>query len=314
MIPKVLCVVGPTASGKTKLGVLLAKKYNGEVVSIDSMQIYKGMTIGTAAPAAEEMEGIPHHMVGIADPGDNWSAARFAAAADDCIQDILARNKLPVLVGGTGLYLDAIIAGRTFAPGASGGAVRRALQEELEAGGIEPLLAQLRRVDPEAAARLHPSDTKRILRALEVYRETGETISRHNEETRSLPKKYDPIYIGLAFRDREDMKELIDRRVDRMLEEGLPEEVRALRDAGVPRSSTALQAIGYKELLPALEGECSLEEAAAEIKLRSRQYAKRQLTWLRRNPDIHWIYWEKERNFAAAFQNATEILMAQGLQ
>ncbi len=314
MIPKVLCVVGPTASGKTKLGVLLAKRYNGEVVSIDSMQIYKGMSIGTAAPAAAEMEGIPHHMVGVADPGDNWSAARFAAAADDCIQDILKRNKLPVLVGGTGLYLDAIIAGRTFAPGASGGAVRRALQEELEAGGIEPLLTELRRVDPEAAGRLHPSDTKRILRALEVYRETGKTISRHNEETRSLPKKYDPIYIGLAFRDREDMKELIDRRVDRMLEEGLPEEVRALRDAGVPRNSTALQAIGYKELLPALEGECSLEEAAAEIKLRSRQYAKRQLTWLRRNPEIHWIYWEKERNFAAAFQNATEILMAQGLQ
>ena len=314
MSPKVLCVVGPTASGKTKLGVLLAKKYNGEVVSIDSMQIYKGMTIGTAAPAAEEMEGIPHHMVGIADPGDNWSAARFAAAADDCIQDILARNKLPVLVGGTGLYLDAIIAGRTFAPGASGGAVRRALQEELETGGIEPLLAQLRRVDPEAAARLHPSDTKRILRALEVYRETGETISRHNEETRSLPKKYDPIYIGLAFRDREDMKELIDRRVDRMLEEGLPEEVRALRDAGVPRSSTALQAIGYKEFLGVLEGTKTEAEALEEVKLRSRQYAKRQLTWLRRNPDIHWIYWEKERNFAAAFQNATEILMAQGLQ
>lgn len=314
MIPKVLCVVGPTASGKTKLGVLLAKKYNGEVVSIDSMQIYKGMTIGTAAPTAAETEGIPHHMVGVADPGDNWSAARFAAAADDCIQDILRRNKLPVLVGGTGLYLDAIIAGRTFAPGASGGAVRRTLREELEAGGIEPLLAQLRRVDPEAAGRLHPSDTKRILRALEVYRETGKTISRHNEETRSLPKKYDPIYIGLAFRDREDMKELIDRRVDRMLEEGLMEEVRALRDAGVPRDSTALQAIGYKELLPALEGACSPEEAAAEIKLRSRQYAKRQLTWLRRNQDIHWIYWEKERNFAAAFQNATEILMAQGLQ
>ena len=314
MIPKVLCIVGPTASGKTKLGVLLAKKYNGEVVSIDSMQIYQGMTIGTAAPRLAEMEGIPHHMVGVAAPGENWSAARFAAAADDCIQDILRRNKLPVLVGGTGLYLDAIIAGRTFAPGASGGAVRRALQEELEAGGIEPLLAELRRVDPEAAGRLHPSDTKRILRALEVYRETGKTISRHNEETRSLPKKYDPIYIGLAFRDREDMKELIDRRVDRMMEEGLLEEVRALRDGGVPRESTAFQAIGYKELLPALEGERPVEEAAEEIKLRSRQYAKRQLTWLRRCPDIHWIYWEKERNFAAAFQNATEILMAQGLQ
>ena len=314
MLPKVLCVVGPTASGKTKLGVLLAKKYNGEVVSIDSMQIYQGMSIGTAAPTAAEMEGIPHHMVGVAAPGDNWSAARFTTAADNHIQDILRRNKLPVLVGGTGLYLDAVIAGRTFAPGASGGAVRKKLQEELEAGGVEPLLAELRRVDPEAAARLHPADVKRVLRALEVYRETGKTISRHNEETRSLPGKYDPVYIGLAFRDREDMKALIDRRVDRMLEEGLLEEVRSLRDAGVPRDSTALQAIGYKELLPALEGACSLEEAAAEIKLRSRQYAKRQLTWLRRNPDVHWIYWEKKRDFAAALQNATEILMAQGLQ
>ena len=153
MLPKVLCIAGPTASGKTKLGVLLAQKYNGEVVSIDSMQIYKGMTTGTAAPTPEETGGIPHHMVAIAGPDENWSAARFTAAADSCIQDILGRNKLPVLVGGTGLYLDAVIAGRTFAPGASGGAVRRALQAELEAGGIEPLLAELRRVDPEAAAR-----------------------------------------------------------------------------------------------------------------------------------------------------------------
>ena len=314
MPPKVLCVVGPTACGKTKMGVLLAKAHNGEVVSIDSMQIYRGMTIGTAAPTAAETEGIPHYMVAVADPGDNWSVARFAETADWYIQDILSRNKLPVLVGGTGLYLDAIIAGRNFAPGASGGAVRRELERELEAGGIEPLLEQLRKADPEAAERLHPSDSKRILRALEVYRETGKTISQHNAETKLLPKKYDPIYIGLAFRDREDMKALIDRRVDRMMEEGLPEEVRALRDAGVPRSSTALQAIGYKELLPALDGEKTMEEAAAEIKLRSRQYAKRQLTWLRRNPDVHWIYWEKERNFAAAFQIATEIIMAEGLQ
>ena len=296
------------------MGIMLAKAHNGEVVSIDSMQIYRGMTIGTAAPRLAETEGIPHYMVAVADPGDNWSVARFAETADRYIQDILSRNKLPVLVGGTGLYLDAIIAGRNFAPGASGGAVRRELERELEAGGIEPLLEQLRKADPEAAERLHPSDSKRILRALEVYRETGKTISQHNAETKMLPKKYDPIYIGLAFRDREDMKALIDRRVDRMMEEGLPEEVRALRDAGVPRSSTALQAIGYKELLPALDGEKTMEEAAAEIKLRSRQYAKRQLTWLRRNPDVHWIYWEKERNFAAAFQIATEIIMAEGLQ
>ena len=314
MPPKVLCVVGPTACGKTKMGVLLAKAYNGEVVSIDSMQIYRGMTIGTAAPTAAEMSSIPHHMVAVADPGDNWSVARFAEAADHCVQEILQKNKLPVLVGGTGLYLDAIIAGRNFAPGASGGAVRRELERELERGGIEPLLVQLREVDPASAEKLHPSDAKRILRALEVYRESGKTISQHNAETQSLPKKYDPVYIGLAFRDREDMKALIDRRVDRMMEEGLPEEVRALRDAGVPRDSTALQAIGYKELLPALDGERTMEEAAEEITLRSRQYAKRQLTWLRRNPDIHWIFWEKERNFAAALQIATEILMTEGLQ
>ena len=314
MPPKVLCVVGPTACGKTKIGVLLAQKYNGEVVSIDSMQIYKGMTIGTAAPTAAETGGIPHHMVAVADPGDNWSVARFAEAADHCIQDILRRNKLPVLVGGTGLYLDAIIAGRNFAPGASGGTVRRELERELATGGIKPLLTQLQEVDPASAEKLHPSDTKRILRALEVYRESGKTISQHNAETQSLPKKYDPIYIGLTFRDREDMKALIDQRVDRMMEDGLPEEVRALRDAGVPRDSTALQAIGYKELLPVLDGERTTAEAAEEVKLRSRQYAKRQLTWLRRNPDIHWIFWEKERNFAAALQIATEILTAEGLQ
>ena len=314
MPPRVLCVVGPTACGKTKMGVLLAQKYNGEVVSIDSMQIYRGMTIGTAAPRLAEMASIPHHMVAVADPDDNWSVARFTEAADYCIQEILQKNKLPVLVGGTGLYLDAIIAGRNFAPGTSGGAVRRELEQELEAKGIEPLLAQLRKVDPVSAEKLHPSDTKRIIRALEVYRESGKTISQHNAETQSLPKKYAPIYIGLAFRDREDMKTLIDRRVDKMMAEGLPEEVRALRDAGVPRNSTALQAIGYKELLPALDGERTMAEAAEEIKLRSRQYAKRQLTWLRRNPDIHWIFWEKERNFAAAFQIATEILTAEGLQ
>ena len=296
------------------MSVLLARKYGGEVVSVDSMQIYRGMTIGTAAPTAAETEGVPHHMVGVADPRENWSAARFVAAADDCIQDILRRNKLPVLVGGTGLYLDAVVAGRTFAPGTAGGEVRRALEKELEAGGIEPLLEQLRAVDPEAAERLHPADRKRILRALEVYRETGKTISQHNEESRAVPRRYEPVYLGLAFADREDMRALIDRRVDGMLAAGLLDEVRALRDAGVPPLSTALQAIGYKELLPALDGRVSVAEAAEEIKLRSRQYAKRQLTWLRRNPDIHWIFWEKERNFAAALQIATEILTAEGLQ
>ncbi len=312
--PKILCVVGPTACGKTKMGVLLARRFGGEVVSVDSMQIYRGMTIGTAAPTAEETEGVPHHMVAIADPAEPWSVARFTQAADACVQDILRRGKLPILVGGTGLYLDAIISGRTFAPGESGGAVRRELEEQLAREGIGPIWEELRQVDPESAQRLPLADEKRILRALEVYRETGETISEHNRRTAALPRRYDPIYIGLAFRDRSDMKALIDRRVDAMMEGGLLDEVRALVEQGVPRSATAFQAIGYKELLAAVDGQVPLEEAVAEVKLRSRQYAKRQLTWLRRNQDIHWIYWEKERHFAAALQIATEILSAQGLQ
>lgn len=314
MPPKILCVVGPTACGKTKMGILLAQRFNGEIISVDSMQIYRGMETGTAAPTGAERAAVPHHMVAIADPGDNWSVAKFVETAGSCIQDILRRNKLPVLVGGTGLYLDAIVSGRHFAPGSAGSAVREALQAELDTVGIEPLLAELRQADPVSAERLHPADTKRILRALEVFRETGKTISQHNQETRGLPKKYDPIYIGLAFRNREDMKNLIGRRVDKMMENGLLDEVRALLDAGIPRSSTALQAIGYKELLPALEGTVSVEDAVEEIKLRSRQYAKRQLTWLRKNQDIHWVYWEKERNFADALQIATEIIMGEGLQ
>ena len=312
--PKILCVVGPTACGKTKMGVLLARRFNGEVVSVDSMQIYRGMTIGTAAPTADETDGVPHHMVAIADPGENWSVARFVEEADRCIQDILARGKLPVLVGGTGLYLDAIIAGRTFAPGQSGGAVRLELERRLAAEGIAPLLEELGAVDPEAAQRLHPSDEKRILRALEVWLETGKTITEHNKETQSIPNKYHPIYLGFAFRDREDMKKLIDLRVDRMVEEGLVGEIEALLASGVRADTTALQAIGYKEFLSAMKGERTIEEAVEEVKLRSRQYAKRQLTWLRRNGDIHWFLWEKERDFAAALQNATEILAAQGLQ
>ena len=309
----VLCVVGPTACGKTKMGVLLAKRLGGEVVSVDSMQIYRGMTIGTAAPTAAEMDGVPHHMVAVADPKEQWSVARFVHTADSYVQDILRRGKLPVLVGGTGLYLDALIAGRDFAAGQAGGAVRRELEERLQREGIEPLLSELRAADPETAQRLSPADHKRILRALEVFRETGKPISQHNAESRNKPGKYRPVYIGLAFRNREDMKALIDRRVDEMVRSGLREEAEALLQSGLPPGSTALQAIGYKECLQWLRGEASFEEAAEEIKLRSRQYAKRQLTWLRRNPDIHWIYWDKERDFAKALQEATEILSALGV-
>lgn len=312
--PKILCIVGPTACGKTTLGVLLAKKFNGEVVSVDSMQIYRGMTIGTAAPTPDEMDGVPHHMVAVAEPEENWSVARFVEEADKCIQDILGRGKLPVLVGGTGLYLDAIIAGRSFAPGESGGEVRKMLENRLAEEGIEPIRAELRKVDPESAERLPAADEKRILRALEVYLETGKTITQHNLESQAVPKKYDAVYIGLAFSDRADMRALIDLRVDKMVEAGLVDEIRALLRRGVDRSCTALQAIGYKEFLTAMDGEASLDDAVEEVKLRSRQYAKRQLTWLRRNKDIFWIVWEKERNFPEAVRLSTDFLAAQGIQ
>ena len=313
MPSRILAVVGPTACGKTSLGIALAKRYHGEVVSADSMQIYRGMTIGTAAPTAEEMEGVPHHMVAVADPTESWSAARYAAEAGPIVDDILARGKLPILVGGTGLWLDALVKGHGFAAGHAGGEVRRILQQRLETEGMDPLWAELERVDPEAAKRLHPADEKRVLRALEVYLETGKTITAHNEETKAMAPKYDALWIGLQFTDRQDMRRLIDLRVDKMVEEGLLEEVQAILASGIPADATALQAIGYKEFLGVAEGRISMEEAIADVKLRSRQYAKRQLTWLRKNPDIHWIYWEKQRDFARALQLSTEILSAHGL-
>lgn len=310
---KVICVVGPTACGKTRLGVLLAQKYNGEVVSCDSMQIYRGMTIGTAAATPDEMKGIPHHMLAVADPEESWSAARYAEAATPVVEDIFARGKRPILVGGTGLWLDALLRGHRFAPGRAGSAVRTHLETRLAEDGIGPLLEELRRVDPVSAEKLHPSDEKRILRALEVFRETGQTISAHDAAERALPPKFPSVKIGLRFADREDMKALIDRRVDAMVENGLLDEVRALLDRGLPRSATALQAIGYKEFAGVLEGEKTEAEAIDEVKLRSRQYAKRQLTWLRRDESIHWIDWEKNRDFVRAMQISTEILSAEGL-
>ena len=310
---KVVCVVGPTACGKTKMGVALAKRFGGEVVSVDSMQIYRGMTIGTAAPTAEEMDGVRHHMVAIAAPAESWSVARFTEQADLCIGDILRRGKCPVLVGGTGLYLNSILSGRTFAPGHSGGEIRKSLQAELAREGIESLYRQLREIDPETAARLPIRDEKRILRALEVYRETGETLTAHDARTRLRPPKYRACTIGLTFRDRADLYARIDRRVDTMVERGLLREVEALLQTGLPETATALQAIGYKQFLSVYRGDTPVSEAVAEVKLRSRQYAKRQLTWLRRKDDIHWLLWEKDPDFPAGLQNATEYLLAQGL-
>ena len=313
MPPKILVVSGPTASGKTALAVELALAHNGEVVSADSMQIYRRMDIGTAKPTRAEMRGVPHHMLDVADPEEDFSVARYVELAAPCVDDILARGKLPIVAGGTGLYIDSLLSGRTFARFDPDSPLRRELEEELARRGGAALLEELARVDPDTAARLHPNDGKRIVRALEVYRSTGTTLTAHNAMTRSLPPRYSALTLTLAFQRREDMWDRIDRRVDRMMADGLAEEVRALLDSGVPDRCTAMQAIGYKEMAAALRGDGDTARAAEEIKLRSRQYAKRQLTWFRRNPDARWLLWDREPDLSAALQASTKYLSDFGI-
>ena len=313
MPPKILVVVGPTASGKTKLSVELALRHNGEVVSADSMQIYRTMDIGTAKPTAEEMQGVPHHMLDVADPEEDFSVARYVEMAAACVDDILARGKLPILAGGTGLYIDSLLSGRTFAAFAPESPLRTQLQQQFQQEGGENMWQRLREIDPEAAARLHPNDEKRIIRALEVWYQTGKTITQHNLETQAIPPRYDALTIGLAFQEREDMWKRIDRRVDEMMSAGLVEEVRALLARGVPQGCTALQAIGYKEMVQAVLEDGDVLAAAEEVKLRSRQYAKRQLTWFRRNQSTRWYQWGREPDFADALRTSTEYMEEFGL-
>ena len=310
----ILVICGPTASGKTALGVALAQRLGGEVVSADSMQVYRGMDIGTAKPTPEEMEGVPHHMLDVADPWESYSVARYVSQAIPIVDDIAARGKVPIVAGGTGLYIDNLVAGREFAPFQPDSGVRQALQQRAREEGLEPLRAQLAQVDPQAAARLHPNDEKRIIRALEVYLTTGRTITQHNLDTQAIPPRYRALTIGLDFEERPNLWKRIDRRVDEMMERGLVEEVQGLLDAGVPLESTAMQAIGYKEMAAALLEGRPPEEGAEEIKLRSRQYAKRQLTWFRRNKDTHWFRWGEEPDFSAALAFSTQLAASFGLQ
>ena len=282
----ILCLAGPTASGKTALAVELAKDLNGEVVSCDSMQVYRRMDIGTAKPSPEEMQGIPHHMIDVAEPDEDFSVSRYCAMAAPIVDDIVARGKTAIIAGGTGLYMDSLIRGNDFAPFPSTG-VRERLEAEADEVGLPAMLARLREIDPDTAGRV--SDRKRILRALEVYLETGETITEHNRKTRLLPPKYTPLWLGLDFADRGELYRRIDKRVDIMLEMGLMEEIRSLLDSGIPEKCTAMQAIGYKEFVNALEGREPLSQAAEEVKKASRHYAKRQLTWFRRNPAVRWL-------------------------
>lgn len=306
-MPQIITIAGPTASGKTALSIQLAKEIGGEIVSCDSMQVYKDMDIGTAKPTLEEQERIPHHMLSVAEPWEDFSVSRYCAMADPIVEDILRRGKSPIIVGGTGLYMDALIRGNAFAPCPSTG--RREELEALAASqGIEAVIEKLQKVDPESAARLHPSDQKRIIRAMEVYLETGMTITEHNRKTQEIPPKYQPIRFALTDRQRQTLYDRIDRRVDAMVEAGLMEEIQGLLARGIPEKCTAMQAIGYKEFVAALHGACTLEEAAQQVKQSSRRYAKRQLTWFRRNPENIWLIREGGQTSMEILESARQYL------
>lgn len=302
-----LVITGPTATGKTALGVELALSLGGEIVSADSMQVYRGMDIGTAKATMEERKGVPHHMVDVADPGEVYSAAKYSEEAAACVENIRARGKIPIVVGGTGLYIDGLLRGTEYAaaPGDSG--VRQEVEAEYDRLGGEAFRERLRAVDPARAARLPAGDKKRLVRAYEVYILTGKTITWFDEKSRTVPPRYTAATVVLDYIRREDLYERIDRRAARMFERGLEEEVRGLLENGLSDSSTAMQAIGYKETASFLRGEITRAEAIDLVQRKSRQYAKRQLTWLRRDADAHWIRWEREPDLEWARRVSTEI-------
>ena len=290
--PRILCVVGCTASGKTALAVELAKQLNGEIISCDSMQIYKGMNIGTATPDLQERQGVPHHLMDFVDPTDprGYSCADYVTDARAAAADILARGKLPILCGGTGLYLDAFLRGGTFEVTDSDPALRAELCALAEREGNEALHALLRELDPETADAVHPNNVKRVARAIEICKTTGRKKSDLDRQSRQPECPYDATVIGLRYPEREILYDRINRRVDIMLAEGLLEETQRLMTEGVfERNSTAAQAIGYKELLGHLRGEESLPQAVEALKQATRRYAKRQVTWFSAKPYVNWI-------------------------
>ncbi len=303
----IIAIVGPTASGKTRLSVELAAHLGAEILSFDSMQIYRGMDIGTAKPTIEERQGIAHHMIDIADPREDYSVSRFVEEADRCLQDILSRGKTAVLVGGTGLYIDSLMRGLEFAPLPQSG-VREELTRIAQEEGIEVLMERLRAVDPESAERIHPSNHKRVIRALEIYLESGKTMTQHNLESQEKPPKYAPLWIGLDYVNRDALYSRINRRVDLMVEQGLLEELQTLLAQGIAHNATSMQAIGYKELMGYIRGECTLQEAVELLKQASRRYAKRQRTWFRRNPEVNWLMLEDEPDFEQVLHSALALL------
>ena len=288
--PKIIAIVGPTASGKSALALTLAERLGGEIVSCDSMQIYRGMDIGTAKPTLAERAAVPHHLIDIAEPEEAFSAVEYMAAASEAVADILSRGKLPIFCGGTGLYLDAFLRGESVETPGADPAVREELAALAAQRGGEYLHALLAEVDPESAAAIHQNNLRRVIRALELYRTTGVTKTEWDRRSREVPARFDATVLGLSYTNREILYERIERRVDQMLAEGLLEETRTLAARGVfERSPTAAAAIGYKELLPYLAGECTLADAVAALKTATRRYAKRQMTWFLAKPYIKWL-------------------------
>lgn len=308
MANKVIVVAGPTASGKTGLSIELARRFDGEIVSADSMQVYRRMDIGTAKATAAERSLAVHHMLDVAEPGEDYSVSRYVSEASRCCDDILSRGKLPIITGGTGLYIDALTAGLDFAEGPGDRELRERLGEEYESLGGGEMLRRLSEFDPERAAKLHPADKRRIVRAIEIYTLTGMTISEHDRRSKERPARYEAFTVVLSFRDRARLYERIDRRVDMMVEAGLFGEVETLLSSGLDDENTAMQAIGYKEVVQALRGEISREDAVELIKQNSRRYAKRQLTWFRRKENALWILWEDEPDNEKALRMIEEKL------
>jgi tRNA dimethylallyltransferase len=289
---KLIVITGPTATGKSALGVKLAEQFDGEIVSADSMQVYKYMNIGTAKPTIEERSAIPHHLIDFVHPSEDYSVARYIKDASECIDDIIKRGKQPILVGGSGLYIDSLLSGRSFSARADNG-LRKELEDEYDDIGGDKMLAKLGSFDPKAADKLHANDKKRIVRALEAYLATGKTISEHDEETKVLPPRYDTEKYALTFSDREKLYLRIDNRVDKMISLGLINEVKSLLDMGISGKCTSMQAIGYKEIATAIFDGSDMAAAVEKIKMESRRYAKRQLTWLRRDDNVKWITCEE---------------------
>ncbi len=289
-LPKMIIVAGPTASGKSAAAVELAERLNGSVISADSMQVYRGMDIGSAKITAEEMRSIPHYLIDCAQPSESWNVVRFQAEAKEALKDIYQKERLPVLAGGTGFYIQALLYDIDFTQMDEDGAFRKELEETAKAQGPEKLWEMLQQVDPEAAQAIHPHNVKRLIRALEFARQSGgEKISEHNKIQRSRPAAYDAVFFVLTM-DRAKLYARIDARVDMMMEQGLLEETRKLRESGLPPEAVSMQGLGYKELYAYLDGRiASLEEAVTLIKRNTRHFAKRQLTWFKREKDVIWV-------------------------